>query len=164
MIRTETQAAREVPAGRPEAAAAVWNWRAAEASRSGGSRGRPRLRALVQALVAAAVGGVVALGEPVFARVIWSAAALLLAVGLASPHRVYAAIERGLARFGHHVGRLLTVVLLVPLFYTFFLGFGGLARRGRRDRLTRWFDRDAASYWRRRGDGERGPAHFERMY
>jgi hypothetical protein len=55
------------------------------------------------------------------------------------------------------VGRLLTWVLLVPLFYAFFLPFGALLRRGRSDRLARRFDAGATSYWEPRES--RRPTH-----
>jgi hypothetical protein len=48
---------------------------------------------------------------------------------------------------GRRIGRALTWLLLVPLFYLFFLPFGLLFRRGRRDRLKRYFDREATTYW-----------------
>ena len=35
----------------------------------------------------------------------------------------------------------------IPLFYIFFLPFGKLLRRGRRDRMQRYSDEEAKSYW-----------------
>jgi hypothetical protein len=35
----------------------------------------------------------------------------------------------------------------VPIFYLLFAPFGELLRRGRRDRLHRYFEPDAESYW-----------------
>jgi hypothetical protein len=55
------------------------------------------------------------------------------------------------------------VVLLVPLFVLFFLPFGLLARRGRRDRLGRFFDPDAPTYWKRREPAAPTLADYERM-
>ncbi len=74
--------------------------------------------------------------------------ALLLSL-LLSPTGLYAALQRLFAATGRAAGRITTWLVMVPLFYLFFLPFGRLLRRGRRDRLKRSFDRAAGSYWRR---------------
>jgi hypothetical protein len=66
---------------------------------------------------------------------------------LASPTGLYAGIEGLFAALGRWTGRGLTWLLLVPLFYLFFLPFGLLLRRGRRDRLKRYFEQEAETYW-----------------
>jgi hypothetical protein len=146
------------------AAAAVWDWRRGEQPPDPrpGTASR-RKRAAVQALVGAAVGGLVYLRSPTMAMVVWALAAAGLLLALLSPDRGHAALERALAWFGRAVGRGLAVVLLVPLFVLFFLPFGLLARRGRRDRLERFFDPEAATYWKRREPAAPTLADYERM-
>jgi hypothetical protein len=63
---------------------------------------------------------------------------------------------------GQALGRGLTFVLMSGLFYTFFFPFGKLLRRGRRDRMKRWFEPDAATYWEARRQVD--PGSLERQY
>jgi hypothetical protein len=79
--------------------------------------------------------------------VVFCIAAIILLSALASPTGVYRAIQGLFETLGNVTGRVLTWVMLVPLFYLFFLPFGLLMRRGRRDRMKRFFEPDAESYW-----------------
>ena len=65
-------------------------------------------------------------------------------------HGVYATIERGIDALARRTGIALGWVLLVPVFYLFFLPFGLVMRRGRRDRMQRRFETEAISYWESR--------------
>jgi hypothetical protein len=109
---------------------------------------RVRVRGSVQAAIVAAIALLLLwLGLRTVALVMLGAAAILLLAALASPRGLYAVLD-GLARaIGRRIGRALTWLLLVPVFYLFFLPFGLLFRRGRRDRLKRYFDSEAPSYW-----------------
>jgi len=135
--------------GRAEAALAIWSWRDPPPR---GSHPRPanraRLRGSIQAAVVAAIGGLLLLlGLRTVAWVMQGAAAILLLAALASPRGLYAVLD-GMARaIGRRIGRVLTWLLLVPLFYLFFTPFGLLFRRGRRDRLKRYSDGEAPTYW-----------------
>ena len=152
--------------GRPEAAAAIWDWRGERAPAPlAPSTARLRLEGLVRSLVGAAIGtAVFFLWHRNVAYVVWASAALTLLAAMASPTGAYAALGRGLAAFGRAVGRVLTVVLLTPVFLLFFLPFRLLLRGGRRDRLERWFDRELPSYWKRRDEPERTKASYERQF
>lgn len=159
--------------GRPEAAAVVWDWRgvggeggaAAPASLGRPLAARLRREGLVRALVAGVAGAAVFfLWHRGAAYVVWTIAGLTLLAALASPTGAYAALGRGLAAFGRAVGRVLAVVLLTPLYFLFFVPFRALLRSGRRDRLERWFDRGAGTYWRRRSDPERTRESYERQF
>lgn len=159
----------EVPPARAAAARLVWDGRTAAAPGAvrapATPQGRPRLRALLQGAIAGAAGGFFAWrGAPVLAGIAWSLGGISLVAGLLSPHGLYAAIERGLARLGHEIGRLITVLTLVPLYYLFFTVFGRLTRHGRGDRLGRRWNPAAPTYWKRRADAPHGRADFERMY
>jgi hypothetical protein len=142
-------------AGRPEAAEAIWSARgAAPTSAPGASARRIRVRAALQGLAIASAG---ALAFTVWSRTLGAIAlglgALVLAAGLASPTGAFRLLELALAAAGRATGRALGLLLLVPLFYGFFWPFGRLRRRGRQDRLARFREPDAASYW----EPHRGP-------
>lgn len=160
--------AQPAAAGRPEAAAAVWDWRreAAGAGTAGDAGDRParlRRRALLEAAVAAAAGGLLYLWKPPLAWVAWTIGAATLLAALVSPNVLYAGLRRGVLWFGHAVGLTLTVVFLVPLYFGFFAVFGALFRRGRRNRMEPRFDRAAATYWKRREPREVTLADYERL-
>ncbi len=59
---------------------------------------------------------------------------------------------RGLEIVVDGIAKLLTVVVLAPLFLGGFTLFRLMFRRGIRDRLERWIEPDASSYWRQRND------------
>jgi hypothetical protein len=155
----------EARRGRPEAAAAIWTSRIATnqswASTAGGgaprsverpaSSGRARLRGLVQAAAGAAVGTLVLLFvSRIAGTVVLTIAGLIGLAALLSPLGLFAAIERLFASLGHQVGRALTWILLPGIFYLFFVPFGALFRRGRRDAMKRFFEADAETYWKLR--------------
>ncbi len=149
--------------GRAEAAAVVLS-READASEQP-SAGRLRLRGVLQAAIASAIAGMVFyLGSRTFAMVILGIASLVLLTALTSPAGAFAALDRAFAALGRRLSRLVTWLALVPVFYLFFLPFGQLFRRGRRDQLQRYFESDAATYWEP-VDGTRGPSDLpERQY
>ncbi len=151
------------PAGRPEAAEAIWNFTADE--RATAAPSRVRLRGSLQALAGVGVGVVLFLFvSPTLGRIVMGIAGFILLSALVSPTVVYAGIEKLFDSLGHLLGRAMTWLLMVPLFYLFFLPFGLLFRRGRRDRLRRYSERDAASYWERR-EGPTAASHSrERQY
>ena len=155
------------PAGRPEAAEAIWNFTADEraAAVPAAVPGRVRLRGSLQALVGVGVGVVFFLFvSPTLGRIVMGIAGFILLSALVSPTVVYAGIEKLFDSLGHLLGRAMTWLLMVPLFYLFFLPFGLLFRRGRRDRLRRYSERDAATYWERR-EGPTAASHSrERQY
>lgn len=151
--------------GRPEAAAAIWRWKGAAAPAASLKAAALRREGVIRALVGAVVGGVLfALGLHRLAYVAWGISTLILLAALVSPAGAYAAIGRGLQAFGRLVGRVLAVLLLTPVFFLFFLPFGRLLRGGRRDRLERWFDRAAPTYWRRRDDAPRTAGSYGKAF
>jgi len=79
--------------------------------------------------------------------VVLSTAALILVSALFSPGGVYATLERMLVAIAQRLGRALTWVLMVLLFYLFFTPFGMVFRRGKRDSMKRFFDSEAETYW-----------------
>ena len=128
-------------------ARAVWPWDKPAAALADG---RPRLRrkALIQALVMAAVAALFFFwrGPIVFPAILGGLAAVNLALGLAAP-RAFGAIDRGMQAFGRGAGVAVTWLLLVPFFYITF-GFARLVLiAARKDPLHRRFPDTAASYW-----------------
>ncbi|MEO8197727.1 MAG: hypothetical protein ABI689_13510 [Thermoanaerobaculia bacterium] len=120
---------------------------------------------MLRALVGGAVGGLFYFfGGLIFARIAWVGAGVVLLAALASPDGLYAALGRGLALLGHGIGRLLAILFLTPVYFLFFVPFGWLLRAGRRDRLERWFDRAASTYWHRRDDAPRTKSSYEKAF
>jgi hypothetical protein len=135
--------------GSPKASAAIWRWRAEEPEPAvGPSAASVRVRGSLQGLAGAAFG----LASYLFwsktvAIVAFTAAGVVLFCALASPHGLYSILRRLFEATGRVVGRAMTWIVMVPIFYLFFLPFGKLMRRGRRDRLHRYFDAEAETYW-----------------
>jgi hypothetical protein len=108
-----------------------------------------RVHGTVQALIGAVLGGLVywKLSTTV-AIIAWCIAAVVALAAWLSPIGIYAAIWRGIHVVAHAVGRVLTVVLMAPIYYLFFLPFRVLLRTGMRDRMKRTFpDARMDSFW-----------------
>ena len=56
-------------------------------------------------------------------------------------------LESILRALGTKVGEAVTWLCLAPVFYLFFLPFGLLFRRGRRDAMQRLLEPNATTYW-----------------
>lgn len=155
-----------VRAGKAEAAAVIWQWRAEKDDRAARSA-KARKTALVRFLVAALAGGAFFYFDRVtVASIAWSAGSLTLLLALVSPLGAYAAVDRAVARLGALIGTILTWLLLAPVFYLFFTPFGLLFRRGSRDPMRRSFDTSATTYWKRRDEpsSERDRTELERPF
>ena len=66
------------------------------------------------------------------------------------------------AATGSVVGHATTWVVMIPIFYLFFLPFGKLLRRGRRDRLRRYYESEAETYWEKHSPMQ--TSSLERQY
>ena len=156
----------EAQPGRPEASAVIWTWRPPTAAPKP-PMGPVRLRGVLQAAVGLAVaGGLAWLGQRTPARVVATVAATIALAALLSPLGLFAAIERAFTALGGWIGKALTWVLLPIVFYVFFVPFGLLFRRGRRDSMQRFFDPAATTYWTQRETRTRrsGSASHERQF
>ena len=149
---------------RPEAATVAWPWKTEAARSNAPTAGALRREGVLRGLVGLAIGTALYFWKPPLAYVAWSLSGFVLLAALVSPGGLYAAIGRGLARFGEWVGRFLAVVLLTPVFFLFFLPFGRLTRWGRRDKLERWFDSATSTYWHARTDPPRDRAFYEKAF
>ena len=140
---------RQLRAGRPEAAAIIWNWDGSDsAEKSAGSSSRTRLKGSIQGVAAGAMGALLYLyWSQTVGRIVMGLGTVILLSALVSPTGLYRLVERLLAALGLWTGRAINWILLVPLFYLFFLPFGLLFRRNRSDRLRRYTDPEASTYW-----------------
>lgn len=149
-----------------ETSRVIWQWR-------GGSDAAPRSvacrayrrRGLTQGGVGlAAATALHLLGLPLLGGIALAVSLGVSAAALLSPDRAYAWIGRLLEGMGLWVGRGLTWLLLVPLYYGFFFPFRLVSRLGRRDLLQRRPDPGARTYWRGRVD-ERAPQEsYRRLF
>ena len=150
-------------AGRPEAAAAIWQWRAVP--KRAAPPPRTRLRGALQGAVALAVGGTLtALGWPTAGAIAFVLGSAVALAALLSPGFLYAGLERLFAATGRGVARALAALLLPLLFFGIFTPFALLLRRGRRDAMTRFFEPEAASYWSKRDRGRSASKSRVRQY
>lgn len=135
--------------GSPEASAAIWEWQETEAiSSDEPTAGAMRLRGLIQSAVGLSIAGLFFyFGHQAMAMVVAGITSFILLIALISPLRAFRSIQRGFLSFGGLVGRGVSWIVLPAVFYLFFLPFGSLFRRARRDTLKRYYEPDADSYW-----------------
>jgi hypothetical protein len=138
-----------VRVGRPEAAAVIWKKSSAD------DLARSAAAARLAASLRAAVSGIFSVGLIYFDQLAIGLVALgigifTLSAGLASPLRVYAAMDRAVLALGRAAAALLSWLLLAPVFFLVLAPFGLLAKRGARDPLKRGLDAKAETYWRDR--------------
>ena len=136
-----------VRAGRPEAAAAIWTWKEGRAGAEA-SASELRIGGAVRAAIGFGIGLILLyLGAGTFAFVVLGISTAVFTAAIASPLGVYATLDRAFRAAGRAVGRGMTWTLGAPFFYLAFPAFGYLFRRGSRDRMQRFFDPDAPTYW-----------------
>jgi hypothetical protein len=118
-------------------------------------------RALIQPLLGVALGAAMFFffHWRVLGSVCAGLSAVVLATLLLSPRRGYPLIQRVFHGLGLAVGTVLNVVLLGAVYLVFFVPFGLLLRRGRRDRLQRRFRAPTPSYWRQHVAAEDAEAY-----
>jgi len=142
----------------------VWPWREGETEERSSLASRLRRAAVLQGIVGALIGtGIYHYFSTTVGIVAWSLAGLLTLIGLASPTGLYQKLKSALDGFGVLVGRVVSWVLLVPVYWLFFTPFHFLFRRGRKDSMTRWLDPDASTYWVTR-DSDPPKESYERQF
>ena len=67
-------------------------------------------------------------------------------------------------RLGRALGGAVSWTLLAVIFYTVFLPFGLLFRRGRKDSMKRYYEPTADSYWSQREAPETDPDSYRRQF
>jgi hypothetical protein len=142
--------------------AVIWSWRApADARDAALALSKLRKRAAARSLVASA--GATLLGlfvSRTLCAVALGMALVLLLGGLLSPRR----LDLLFAHLAVGLGKLTTLVVLVPIFYGVFLPFGLLMRRGRRDALKRRFDPALTTYWEQAEPRQLSKEAYERQF
>ena len=151
--------------GRPEAAAAIWNWRKAAAIDTPRKTSAIRLRGTAKALVSGVVGVVIYryLSSRAGTLVV-IVSGLMLIAALVSPTGLYRIAERGVAALAMRLGWLLNWIILPALFYGLFWPLGKLMRSGKRDQLQRFRDATRSSYWSDRTRDRVASANRRRQY
>jgi hypothetical protein len=138
-----------IRSGRPEAAAAIWDWHRAGSPESlREPSARLRIRGALQALAGGMAGVLIfVLWSRTVAAVALGVAGLILLASYFSPTGLYATLRRLFDATGIALGKITTPIAMAMLFYLFFLPFGRLLRRGRRNQLKPQFEAEAATYW-----------------
>jgi hypothetical protein len=132
----------------PKASAVIWRWRETEAEAPGPSAASVRVRGSLQALAGYAVAVAIHLfWSQTVAIVAFALTTVVLFCALVSPHGLYSLVRRLFDATGRVVGHAMTWIVMIPIFYLFFLPFGMLLRRGRNDRLRRYYESEAETYW-----------------
>ena len=133
----------------PKAAAAIWRWREGEADGDEKpSAASVRLRGSLHALIGYAVAALFYFfWSQTAAAIAAGLTSLMLFCALASPHGLYALLRRLFDATGRVVGHATTWAVMTPIFLLFVLPFGKLLRRGRRDKLRRYYESAAETYW-----------------
>lgn len=152
---------------RTEASSVVWDWRNENVSRSKGPSAKQlRLRGVLQSGVTFVAAVALAwFGLRHMAIVAGVIGSVVLLAALVSPTGLFAALLRGMDALAAKFGALLNRVLLGAIFFGFFVPFGRLFRRGRRDALSRFYEPEATTYWIDREDESlRAPGSRKRQY
>lgn len=153
--------------GKPRAAMAIWTWREDELPepKEASAAQKIRLRGAIQGAVGLSIAALVyTFLTPVGGWIIGTIAGTITLAALVSPEGLFAGIEAGFRAVGRVIGRGLTWGLLSSIFYGFFLPFGGLFRRGSKDSMKRFYDRETSSYWSTRKPREPGIDFYKRQY
>ena len=144
-----------IRAGRPEAAAAIWNWQLSTTLEPSADAAALRRRGVLEALLPAAIGSVLYFYVSTLGgTIVLTIAALVFVSAVASPTGVHAVLKRGFDALAMRLARLISWMVLRSLFWGIFVPFGKLMRGGARDRMQRFNDPTRSSYWSRR-EGER---------
>lgn len=153
-----------VPAGRPEAAAAIWDWKQAAVASDHESNGAIRLRGTLRAVAGVVVGALVYhYLSTLMGSIVLGITALLFLAAVLSPTGAYAIVERLFTATSSSFGRLISAIVLPAVFFLVFVPFGLVMRRGKRDEMRRFYE-DRETYWSKRDEGRSGSAHRERQF
>lgn len=155
---------QETMGGRPEASAAIWNWSESAPVAEVETNGAIRLRGTIRAMVAGVVGGLVYYYlSNLVGIIVLGITSVLFLIAILSPTGANAVVERAFNRMSSFAGRMLTCIILPAIFYTIFVPFGLVLRRGKRDAMQRFYDQ-RESYWSKRDQGRSASANRERQF
>lgn len=149
-----------------EAALVIWQPDRAPGVKKGDEASRYRKKAVIQAMIAFSVGGLVwYFWSRTVGTVALCAGAVILTTGMLSPTVAFRAINRVVDGIAIGVGKASSYILLGPAFYLLFTPLGLLLRRGKNDKLARALDPAAETYWTEveSPEGEGSISAFERQ-
>ena len=153
-------------AGRPEAAAAIFDWKSRvtvveeEASPATSARKRGLVQTAITGTLAALLYFFLA---PRVGQIVGGVAVFLFTSSMLFPLSIYAGIEKFVAWLARWLQIGVTWVLMALIFAFVFTPIGVLFRRGKRDRLLRWLEPEKRSYWNER-DEPITPESQKRLY
>ena len=136
--------------GLPEAARLVWTGDDPPDARGPEIR-RARRQALLRGGISLALAALLFLvGWRIVGAIALALGTLTLLAGFLSPQGLHRHLDRLFLGLVALIGRLMTWLVLTPVYLLVFLPYGALFRRGRRDRLLRWYEPEASTYWKER--------------
>jgi hypothetical protein len=127
----------------------------------GGIRRRGLLRAAVLAVVATLV---LFFWSALLGKIALAIAGLVALAALLSPTGLYLAFEHALGALVRVTGLALTWILMPAIFYLVVVPFGFCFRRGARDAMRRYYERDLATYWSERALGRSASTQRARQF
>ena len=149
--------------GKPEAADAIWQRHGSNSDDARLPTGNVRIGGTIRALISASFGvGVYLIWSQTVGTIVLCIAGIIFFSAIVSPNGLYRGLQGLFGSLGNFTGRVLTWLMLVPLFYLFFLPFGKLMRRGQRDALKRKLEPESESYWE--VHKEFSPADLDRQF
>jgi hypothetical protein len=132
--------------GDPAAAALIWNWK--DANKLVLGLPNRRTKGIIQGIAGLTAGTMLyVLISHHIGMVVWTIASVITFCAFVSPHGAYAAIERFIDWLVGVVGKSVTYLVMVPIFYLIFLPFGMLFRTGKKDAMKPFYEESAESYW-----------------
>ena len=127
--------------------------------------GKARIKGLIQGLVGLSLGTLIYFyWNPIIGYVSWALSSIVLLSALLSPGGAYAGINKFFIWLGVLFARLATPLVLIPNFFFVFSPLGMMLRRRRNDRLERWLEKDAETYWKDRDQDTDGMSNYERQF
>jgi hypothetical protein len=152
-----------------EPSAVAWNWPAriagaqeAAAREAAANRRKGGIGGVIGVAAAAAV--YYFFDRPVAAAVIAGIALLIVLIAMISPLGLYKTLSRGLDRFAHAVGSVVTWVLMTILYYAVFLPIGAFMRARRKLAISRGADARLPTYWISTEGRARTPESYRKQF
>jgi len=138
----------EINRGTKAASATIWNWQDNQITTSGPTASALRLKGCLQGIAAGVVSALFFyFGLIIMSYIAAALGSLFFLTALLSPTGIFAVLNRGSGKLGYWLGSAMKWVIMPLIYYVFFLPFGKLFRRGRRDVLKRFYEPDTSTYW-----------------
>lgn len=131
-----------------DASRLIWNWQEDPFRKKQINANKLRLKGIVQSICMV----VVAILFFYFNHRVMAFSILVLStiIGLSalfSPSGIFLFLDKGAKKIGVLLSTMIKWVLLPLIYYGFFVPFGKCCRKGNRDKMKRYYEVEAASYW-----------------